>query len=707
MQIYNSRGLTITAPIPEGNAPSSSERIPMRKTLFNLCSICLLSTLLCISQGKAVQDPTDQSALRAGMKRFEEKLAALQALPPEAAARLADAELFYKSVVWALRYEPTLSPADLALLRKAMARGIQRLDALQAGKTPWAHRQGTVVRGYVSAVDGSVQPYGLIFPPGYNPLKPIRLDVVLHGSSHPTGLSELHFIAPFDKNFNAGDEDEHAGPRLSDKPDSFGSSFIELHPLGRVENCYRWAGETDVFEAIEDVCRNYNIDRSRIVLRGMSMGASGTWHLGLKHPDRFVALGPYCGYVDTHQFSETPGMNFVKVGPLPPHQEIGLHMLDSVDYAANAGVVPAIAAIGDRDTFFQAHVIMGEAMQREGLRMVNLISPGTGHVQDPVTFGEQMRRIGIIAAPGSSQIPRHLRFVTWTLKYNKCHWIEILGLGQHYARAEVEATVAADSTVNMGEPKNVTCFAILPPMLQEVTPRLNIGGKPVRLPAHRGGEAPEGVVLALRNGRWVYAGSPQGALSGKRPHLQGPIDDAFTTPFLCVRGTGKPWNPKVQAWADANLKRFAYEWNRYFRGDIRIKNDSEVTEEDLKNYNLILFGDPGSNLWIKKALPSLPLRWSKKEVLIAGKQYSAADYAPAAIYPSPFSRNHDRYIVLNSGHTFHEAELNRLNYLLFPRLGDWAVMKLGDNGSKPVQEEAVEAGYFNEQWKFSQTGYRN
>ena len=50
-------------------------------------------------------------------------------------------------------------------------------------------------------------------------------------------------------------------------------NVIELHPLGRVENCYRWAGETDVFEAIEAVCRNYKIDRDRIVLRGMTMEA--------------------------------------------------------------------------------------------------------------------------------------------------------------------------------------------------------------------------------------------------------------------------------------------------------------------------------------------------------------------------------------------------------------------------------------------------
>src|SRR5262249_12272898 len=159
----------------------------------------------------------------------------------------------------------------------------------------------------------------------------------------------------FISQFDSGDREEGEQNRKSEIENR---KWIELHPLGRVENCYRWAGETDVFEAIEDVCRNYNIDRRRIVLPGMSMGASGTWHLGLKHPDFFVALGPYCGYVDTHQFSETPGMNFVKVGPLPPYQEAGLHMLDSVDYAANAGIVPCIAAIGEKDPFFQAHVIM-------------------------------------------------------------------------------------------------------------------------------------------------------------------------------------------------------------------------------------------------------------------------------------------------------------------------------------------------------------
>jgi dipeptidyl aminopeptidase/acylaminoacyl peptidase len=293
----------------------------------------------------------------------------------------ADADLFAKGMNWALRYDTALQPSDLALIKKAAVRGDERAEAILSKKPPWTTKKGKVVRGFISAIDGSTQPYGVIVPKGYDGTKPFRLDVVLHGSSKPVGMSELKFIQRFDE----GDLGDSTAPDVD---------YIELHPLGRVENCYRWAGETDVFEAIEAACRNYRIDRDRIVLRGMSMGASGTWHLGLKHPDRFVAIGPYCGYVDTHRFSETPIPNFIKVGPLPPHQEIALHMLDSVDYAANAGVVPAIAAIGDKDVFFSISCPYGRGLRKRGhpLRQSDLAGHGSCHrSQDPRRADEAHR----------------------------------------------------------------------------------------------------------------------------------------------------------------------------------------------------------------------------------------------------------------------------------------------------------------------------
>lgn len=633
-------------------------------------------------------------------KSFGERLAryhSARGASTAAADRFADAEVFHRGLVWALRYDATFSKADLAILHKALARGRQRADDLAAGRQPWRDVRGRLVRGYVSTVDGSTQPFGLVVPAQYDSARPMRLDVVLHGSMQPVGLSELRFMSRFD----AGDGKEQPAPQ---------QDYLELHPLGRVENCYRWAGETDVFEAIEAVCRNYNVDRDRIVLRGMSMGASGAWHLGLKHPDRFVALGPYCGYVDTHEFSLTPIKTFIKVGQLPAHQEKALHLMDAVGYAANAGVVPAIACMGEKDVFFQSHVLMGRAMAKEGLKIINLISPGTGHVQDPATHKEQMRRIGAYAVKGLDHAPRNLRFVTWSLKYNRCHWLRILQLGEHYVRAEVEAGVAADGAMTIKEPLNVTRLAVLPPMLQG-TRKLRVGQADIALPALAQGAAPAAVVIGRRDGKWTYLGDLDAAMpKGKSPGLQGPIDDAFTRPFLCVRGTGQAWNPKVQAWSDASLKRFAYEWHRYFRGDLPVKDDVAVCEDDVRRCNIILFGDPGSNVWIRKALPNLPLQWTRQLLQMGGTRYSAADHAPALIQPNPLPGGQGRYLVLNSGHTFHEKELASLNYLLFPRLGDWAILRIGDrlpaHPAAAVDEEVVRAGFCQEDWRIDDGGKR-
>ncbi|RLT01951.1 MAG: hypothetical protein DWI22_21955 [Planctomycetota bacterium] len=641
------------------------------KTLLTISSLILFAA---VALGEELQDTANQ---------LEAKLANLNPANPDLHA---DVELFHKGVVWALRYDTPLTPSDEALVKQALASGLRRAAGLAAKKTDWTTKKGKVVRGFVSAVDGSTQPYGVIVPESYDSTRPMRLDVVLHGSSKPVGISELRFGA----RFNAGDEHDKPAPDVD---------FIELHPLGRVENCYRWAGETDVFEAIEAVCRNYSIDRDRIVLRGMSMGASGTWHLGLKHPDRFVALGPYCGYVDTHRFSETPIPGFIKVGPLPEHQERGLHMLDSVDYAANAGVVPTIAAIGDQDVFFQAHVIMGEAFAKEKLQLVNLISPGTGHVIDPVTHAEQMRCIAEYTARGLDHAPRHLRFVTWTLKYNRCHWLEIIAINRHYERAEIIANVADDGSIEIAAPTNITQFSIHPPMLKKAGAGLSIAGMKVAFPKHN-----SALVFSQQNGEWQCLGERNDVVStGKRLGLQGPIDDAFCTPFLCVRGTGKPWNSEVNAWALASLRRFEYEWARYMRGKLPVKNDTEVTEADVRDKHLILFGDPGSNSWITKALPDLPVNWTPDDVSIYEDTYPAQHHAPVFICASPLATN--RYLVINSGHTFHEKEFAAFNYLLFPRLGDWAMLKIlpGSDQWHPTSsvfpEEVMRAGYFDETWE--------
>jgi hypothetical protein len=77
---------------------------------------------------------------------------------------------------------------------------------------------------------------------------------------------------------------------------------------------------------------------------------------------------------------------------------------------------------------------------------------------------------------------------------------------------------------------------------------------------------------------------------------------------------------------------------------------------------------------------------------VGGKKYGA-DAIPVLIYPNPL--NPERYVVINSGHTWTAKEIRASNVQLFPRLPDWAVLKLGS-----APPEVLAANYFDEYWKF-------
>lgn len=62
------------------------------------------------------------------------------------------------------------------------------------------------------------------------------------------------------------------------------------------QNVY-WESES-LYQLIQTVIKENNIDTSRIYLTGLSMGAWGAWNLAFAHPEMFAALVPIAGFVD-------------------------------------------------------------------------------------------------------------------------------------------------------------------------------------------------------------------------------------------------------------------------------------------------------------------------------------------------------------------------------------------------------------------------
>ena len=61
-------------------------------------------------------------------------------------------------------------------------------------------------------------------------------------------------------------------------------------------------GETDRLKLVkalaEQVCDEYNADKSRIYITGISMGGYGTWNMIMHYPEFFAAAVPVCGAAD-------------------------------------------------------------------------------------------------------------------------------------------------------------------------------------------------------------------------------------------------------------------------------------------------------------------------------------------------------------------------------------------------------------------------
>ena len=167
-----------------------------------------------------------------------------------------------------------------------------------------------------------------------------------------------------------------------------------------------------------------------------------------------------------------------------------------------------------------------------------------------------------------------------------------------------------------------------------------------------------------------------------------------------VTPTGKPINEAIGKWTASEQTHAIKHWRQHFRGHARIKKDIAVTEEDIENHNLILWGDFSSNKVITDILARLPLTWNKRGVSIGEKVFDAKSHAPIMIYPNPL--NPEKYIVINSGFTYREyAYLNNARQV--PMLPDWAIV---DVVNKPEPNDSIyrfpgipkDANFFDENW---------
>jgi dienelactone hydrolase len=642
--------------------------------------------------GVALPD-ADRDALRAGADALGRRIDALRESlqgRPKLLALLPDVQIFHEAVDSALRHGEFFDLKEVATARTLLEAGADRAGALERGEAPWDAATGLVVRGYVSKIDGSVQPYGLVVPESYRSDSPhkFRLDVWCHGRGET--LSEVNFLRQ----------------RMTSVGDFAPADAFVLHPYGRFCNANKFAGEVDLFEALDDAKAHYPIDDDRLIIRGFSMGGAAAWQFATHFPGVWAAAAPGAGFSESADF-----LGIFRPGaPAPPpwYEQTLWRLYDSTGYAANLFNVPTVAYSGEKDGQKQAADFMARALADEGIDLVHVLGAGAGHKYTPEAKAEIDRRLDAIARVGRDPLPDRVFFTTFTLRYDRSAWVRLDALGRHWEQASVEAELYAFHEGGVMLPgeigpelqtRNVAALTLsLPPGRCPFDVR-----KPVRVRID-GDEVVAPRPLSDRSwtasfrradGHWTLAGPDGDGRLAKRHGLQGPIDDAFYDSFLMVRPTGAARNEQVGAWAQAELDLALDRWRKQFRGRAPVKDDRDVTEADLASSNLVLWGDPGSNAVLAKVLEGLPVKWSADRVELAGESHDAKTHAPILIYPNPL--NPARYVVVNSGFTYREFDdLN--NARQTPKLPDFAVVDVTAPTTPREPRKVVQAGFFDESW---------
>ncbi len=457
---------------------------------------------------------------------------------------------------------------------------------------------GPQILTFLSDVDDSDQPYAIYVPPDLDKAKKYPLVVSLHGafSNHRINLRRV-----FGKGNRAEDTDLEASRRFPPFPPE---QFLVVSPLARGTMGYEGIAEKDVYDVLRDVKRRFPVDEDRIYLTGLSMGGGGALRLGLTRPDVWAAIAPVC--------------------PAVPE---GIEEL-----AGNALNLPVHLFQGSLDPLVPARV--SRSWQKRlldlGVQVEYIEYPNVRHnAWDSAYAGGRI--FDWFSKFKKNRYPERVRFTTLHYKYFGAYWVHLNRLTPG-TPAAIDAKFIGKDRIEITT-KHLDGFTLElsghPMYTGRRMLRLTIDGTAVSTRSRAG-------TFSFRkvNDKWL-TGKAQIPTREKRPGVEGPLPEVVAARHVYVYGTAdNPGETEIKRRREVAAK--AAEWSAPLTPlllSFHVVSDRELSAEDRKEANLILFGTRETNSLIA-ALPQVPMALNP----------GAADYG--VIYAAPLG---DRNVLVDSG----------------------------------------------------------
>lgn len=444
-------------------------------------------------------------------------------------------------------------PSSLGGYNKAAA-ALAQIEEMTS-PTGGRYLEGLRRYAYVSSLDGSIQPYSLYLPEGYDPDKRYGLVVTLHGAT--------------------GNDWDQAAALASAAP----RDLIIVSPFGRGDLSYTGAGERDVLDVIDLVSARYGIDPDRIYLTGSSMGGFGTWRLAQLYPWRFAAIAPFAGWT-------------------------------SADLLENIAGIPVLAVHGDQDTVvpYQPDQTAIALLASKGADAKFDLMEGVGHSAFAAWTkdGGPQRLLDWFRPRRRNPWPASLMIRTTMARTGKAAWASILGLQDNRKTAGLDARIVDERRISV-ETDNVSAFE-----LDLRHPDLAKGGRILILADGFSLTADSGKPARFElgpKGRFRAAGVDTGTVANSGAGIAA----LFEGPLRVIYGTKR----RASAAENEEIARaLVSAFDGIVAVEAISDVEAERRRDETGDYARLFVGNPGDCPPLARLLPSLPLVWEKSRYAI-------------------------------------------------------------------------------------------
>ncbi len=232
-------------------------------------------------------------------------------------------------------------------------------------------------------------PYLLRVPKTYDPAKPMRLLISLHGSGGSARMAMMCWRDGFNKE----------------------ADLLVAAPEGGLPG---WgnsrAGHDRILGVVRDVAAHYNVDLDRVCLEGGSMGAHGSFFLAMYYPDRWAAIAPRCGSARFVNQKSSGGVPDISAAPA---------MLDNLWRTP----VYLIAGAKDLNSPIEEVRITKKRLEGLGAPIVYREYEEGGHAWFP---DEDRDVLDFLRSHRRDPYPSRVKYVTRDNGFGRSHWVEIV-----------------------------------------------------------------------------------------------------------------------------------------------------------------------------------------------------------------------------------------------------------------------------------------